>query len=304
VLADAVAKVREGDITQSHLRAIDHGTRRLPESDRADATKILTELAEVASVSEVRAVAQHLTQVIDPDGSLADHERQFERRYLTLAPMLDGMVALDGLFDVEAAALLNTALQPFLTPSDADDQRTAAQRRADGLVQIVQSAADHRLLPVAGGERPHLQVTLPRGLTCQSPGGPAQLHPRSVARIACDSQVTPLLLDEHGVVADLGRTARLFSPQQRKLLAARDGGCRWPGCDRPPAHTDAHHVVSWLDGGATDVANALLLCRHHHRSVHERGWSVAVIDRTRGSGGAVAFVGPDDQRLTSHPRAP
>jgi hypothetical protein len=184
-------------------------------------------------------------------------------------------------------------------------------------MQIVQTAADHRLLSVVGGERPHLHVVVdPRGAAGPTAVGsvpgrlghtgdnPTLLHPAGVARIACDAQLTPLLLDPHGIVTDLGRARRLFSPQQRRLLAARDGGCRFPGCDRPPAHTDAHHVQPWLDGGPTDAGNALLLCRYHHRQVHEGGWRITIPDTTRGTHGPVVFRGPRAQQLTSHPRGP
>ena len=257
----------------------------------------------------MRTAGKHLQDVLDPDGSLADSQHQFDRRYLTLAPLMDGMTALDGLLDAEAAALLTSALEPFLVPADRDDRRTAAQRRADGLIQIIQTSADQALLPVVGGERPHLQIVvdprasraagdeagsgvrtidgrglqswaLPPGRLPQTPGGSAFLHPVAVARVACDAQLTALLLDEHGVVVDLGRTRRLFTPQQRRVLAARDGGCRWTGCDRPPAHTDAHHLIPWLDGGPTDLTNALLLCRHHHRQVHENGWTLTATTPT------------------------
>ncbi|HEX5017695.1 MAG TPA: DUF222 domain-containing protein [Actinomycetes bacterium] len=293
-LRRAVEKVRDGDITYAHLRIVDRGVRQVPPDRQAEAVDILTDLAEVAPVADVRVAAQHLAHVLDPDGSLSRNEQQFDSRYLTLAPLMDGMTAVDGLLDSEAAALLTNALEPFLTPADADDRRTAAQRRADGLIQIVQSACDHRLLPVAGGERPHLQVVVPRDA----------VHPVSLARLACDAQLTALLLDEHGVVVDLGHTKRLFSPQQRKLLAARDGGCRWPGCTRPPAHSDAHHVQSWLDGGPTDVTNAVLLCRFHHRNVHERGWRLQVLDSVRGTNGPVTVCGPEGRTLTSIPRGP
>jgi hypothetical protein len=308
VLGPAVDKLRDGELTSAHLRTIDHGVRQVPTERQPEAAELLTELAEVAPVSAVRTAAQHLAHVVDPDGSLAASEQRFDRRYLTLAPLMDGMTALDGLLDPEAAALLNTALQPFLTPTDPDDHRTAAQRRADGLVQIVDTAAAHRLLPVAGAERPHLHVVVdPRTLTGvlpHTPGGPSAVHPTSVARIACDSQTPPLLLDAHGVVTDLGRTHRLFSSPQRRLLAARDAQCRWPGCTRPPAHTDAHHIRSWLDGGTTDVTNGLLLCRHHHRTVHEGHWTITTDDPVRGANGPVTFHGPRHQQLTSDPRGP
>jgi Domain of unknown function (DUF222)/HNH endonuclease len=71
---------------------------------------------------------------------------------------------------------------------------------------------------------------------------------------------------------DLGRTTRVVTPSQRLALAVRDGGCVFPGCDRPLAWTEAHHLVHWLDGGPTDLANLALLCRAHHRAVHEGGW--------------------------------
>jgi hypothetical protein len=71
---------------------------------------------------------------------------------------------------------------------------------------------------------------------------------------------------------DLGRTTRVVSPTQRTALAVRDGGCVFPGCDRPLEWCEAHHLWHWLHGGPTDLANLSLLCRAHHRAVHEGGW--------------------------------
>jgi hypothetical protein len=73
---------------------------------------------------------------------------------------------------------------------------------------------------------------------------------------------------------ELGRAARVVSPGLRRALAARDGGCAAPGCDRPPAWTDAHHLEHWVDGGATHPDNLVLLCRTHHTAVHEGGWHI------------------------------
>jgi len=70
---------------------------------------------------------------------------------------------------------------------------------------------------------------------------------------------------------EVGRATRVVSAAQRAALAVRDGGCRFPGCDRPPAWCEAHHLRHWLHGGATDPANLVLLCRAHHRAVHEGG---------------------------------
>ncbi|MEO9222765.1 MAG: HNH endonuclease, partial [Mycobacteriaceae bacterium] len=79
-----------------------------------------------------------------------------------------------------------------------------------------------------------------------------------------------------GVPLNLGRTQRLVSPGQRRALIARDHGCAFPGCNRPPAWTEAHHIVHWIDGGPTDLANLVLLCRRHHRVIHHDGWTIQI----------------------------
>jgi hypothetical protein len=72
----------------------------------------------------------------------------------------------------------------------------------------------------------------------------------------------------------VGRARRLVPAAMRKALIARDLGCAFPGCDRPASWCDGHHVVPWFDGGATSVDNGVLLCRRHHRLVHEGDWQV------------------------------
>jgi HNH endonuclease len=71
---------------------------------------------------------------------------------------------------------------------------------------------------------------------------------------------------------EVGRTSRVVTAAQRVALVVRDRGCAFSGCDRPPAWCEAHHLVHWLHGGPTDLANLALLCRGHHRAVHEGGW--------------------------------
>jgi hypothetical protein len=71
---------------------------------------------------------------------------------------------------------------------------------------------------------------------------------------------------------EVGRASRVVSAAQRAALVVRDGGCAVAGCDRPPGWCEAHHLVHWLHGGPTDLANLALVCRAHHRAVHEGGW--------------------------------
>jgi hypothetical protein len=74
---------------------------------------------------------------------------------------------------------------------------------------------------------------------------------------------------------EVGRATRVVQPAQRAALVVRDGGCAFPGCDRPQTWCEAHHLRHWLHGGPTDLANLALLCRAHHRAVHEGGWRLA-----------------------------
>ena len=97
----------------------------------------------------------------------------------------------------------------------------------------------------------------------------------AVQRMACDCSVTRVLLDQDSVTIDVGRSKRVVAGPLRRALNVRDGQCRWPGCERPASWCDGHHIVHWIEGGETDLDNLVLLCRRHHRMVHEGGWQLA-----------------------------
>jgi len=112
-----------------------------------------------------------------------------------------------------------------------------------------------------------------------APGWMPWIGPISAAsarRIACDCALTAILIDGEGVPLKLGRSQRLVSAHQRRALIARDHGCAFPGCHRPPAWTQAHHIRHWINGGPTDLANLVLLCGHHHRVIHHDGWDIHI----------------------------
>jgi hypothetical protein len=296
-------------LSYEHLRSIQRTLRALPPSTRDEAATVLLGLGQQLGVDDLRAAARHLREVVDPDGSVKQCEEDFSRRWLSIAPMLDGMHSLAGVLDAETAGRLTSALAPFMVPTGEDDDRRPDQRRADGLAEIVDTAVRSGELPTLSGSSVSIQVAVPLTTLTGDGGHPARFNGAqrspvwftslTAARLACEASVRRLVFDPAGVPLDLGRQVRTFTGPQRQALASRDRGCRFPGCARPVMHTDAHHLVPWAQGGASDLANGLLLCRFHHRKVHEGGWRIVPSDHVRAANGSLRFIGPRDQQLES-----
>ncbi len=125
---------------------------------------------------------------------------------------------------------------------------------------------------------------------CELAGGGA-IPARSAQRLTCDADITHVTI--HGDTITLGRTQRSANATQRRLLWLRDHGCRFPGCDRPPAWCDAHHILEWEHGGPTNLDNLCLLCSHHHHLCHEGGY------RAHRDGDQLVFTRPDGTTLTA-----
>ncbi|GAA1496503.1 HNH endonuclease signature motif containing protein [Paeniglutamicibacter kerguelensis] len=100
----------------------------------------------------------------------------------------------------------------------------------------------------------------------------------NIRRMACNADMLPAVLATNGELLDLGREARGFNKTQRRALALRDRGCTVPGCPRPAATSEAHHVKPWLEGGETSVKNGALLCLYHHLQVHAGLITMKMID--------------------------
>jgi hypothetical protein len=94
-------------------------------------------------------------------------------------------------------------------------------------------------------------------------------------RFLCEQGALPVILGGANETLELGRSRRYFSSAQRVALAVRDGGCRWPGCDRPPSWSEAHHIDMFSEGGNTNVNDGILLCRRHHMILHNNGWHIS-----------------------------
>jgi hypothetical protein len=229
----------------------------------------------------------------------------FKRRRLHVSPTVFGMVRLDGDLDPETGEIVLTALrsaEDHWARSDAGPhQATSSQRRADALGEVCRGHLDRADRPAVAGERPHLTVTVPLAALRDEAGGTGELahvgpvHAGIARRLACEASVTPVVLGSRSEPLDVGRATPVVPAAIRRAVVIRDRRCRFPGCDRHHAWCDAHHVVHWADGGPTALDNLVLLCRRHHRLVHER-FAVEISD------GRPVFRRPDGSVLED--RAP
>jgi len=237
----------------------------------------LLALAGTMDPGQFTGVAKNFEHRVDAQAALTETNRAYQRRYLSISEPLDGIVRIDGLLDAEAGALVRNAVNGGLPPA-RDDDRTPGQRRADRLVELCQprtvGAAD------GAGPRPHLVIRASIDTLVGAPDAPggeldggAIIPAEAVRRIACDAAISRLL-GKGELDAEITRASRTAPPATRRALAARDRGCVAEHCNRPPQWTDSHHVKHWIDDGPTTMSNLVLLCRPHHRKVHEEGWGL------------------------------
>ncbi|MDG3014629.1 HNH endonuclease signature motif containing protein [Speluncibacter jeojiensis] len=255
-----------------------------------------------------------ITQLRSAITKLRDHYAQtppaedVERNEFYASTTLNGRVVIKGDVDAETGemllSVLSTLSAPVPGPDGEPDPRPAARRRADGFAEMVRRCCDTGVGPVEGGEKPHVTVTVNLkdlhhcdgdGGADDSADGAGNVYARmfgdgtgpsmpwlggltrsATRRLACDCIITPVIINQDGVPLELGRRHRLVTPGLRKALHVRDRCCAFPGCGRPAAWTDAHHIVHWADGGPTDLANTVLLCRYHHRLIHHSDWDVVM----------------------------
>jgi hypothetical protein len=175
-------------------------------------------------------------------------------------------------------------IDPENTDPAIQDKRTDAQKLLDGMINCLKLAASTDKLPMNGGLKPQLYLSMTQAdldaKASGSSGGKVTVPYSGQVPLSlfeedlCGADVTQLLIGSNGSILDVGRTQRLFTFGQRKILVARDMGCAFPGCMAPPAWAEAHHIIPWHDGGVTSVDNGVLCCSLHHHYLHERGWTV------------------------------
>jgi hypothetical protein len=280
-----------------HAAIIDQATRAIDNPELvAEIDRILSEAAANGlDPTDLRKLADTIRAQTVPDQAEEKARRQYREQTISASTSLGGMVHISGWLDPEAGALFNRALG-FFTPkkpkpdeafADLSLTQSAGFRRALGLTQMARHALAHAA-SCNGEGGPHDTMivgvdleTLRDGLGIGQVAGGPHLPGAALRRLACDADIIPAVLGTKGEILDLGRRSRLPSAAIRAAVIARDGGCIFPGCQRPPSWCECHHRQHWLFGGLTNTENLDLLCVFHHHLLHEGGWHLT-IDKTPG----------------------
>ena len=307
-LADALAR---GELSYAKLRAL---TRvATPETEAS-----LLAVGRAGTAAHVERIVRGWRQV-DRQAAAREAARQHASRALHVHQDDDGTVVLRGRLTPEVGALFLRALaaaretlyqrargeQAAGRPSDPSaDPPTVAQQRADALALLAETALHHGLDPGAPGERYQVVVHVD-AQALADPDQPgecvledgAHVPAETSRRLACDASRVVMQHDEEGRVVDVGARTRTIPPAVRRALHHRDHGCRFPGCGVRVG--EGHHIRHWAHGGPTTLSNLALLCRRHHRAVHEDGYHL-----DRQPDGALRFRRPDGRVMPEVPQPP
>ena len=278
--------LRKGEISYSKVRAL---TREAtPENE-----SYLLGFARHGTAAHVERLVRQYRKV-KRNEALQHENRRHDLREMSWYIDDDGSWVMRGRFTPEQGALIQKAMEsamdelfdeqkdvPAGTSADETTPRSepVAARRADALVRVAEQYLSGSKAQ-SGGDRYLVNIhTDIETLKNDGSGAEAEIDQagnicaETSRRLACDTGVVHWLEDENGEALNIGRKSRIIPPAIRRALQRRDGGCRFPGCTCTRL-TDAHHIIHWADGGETGLDNLVLLCRHHHRLVHEGGFGV------------------------------
>jgi hypothetical protein len=298
-LAEAFAR---GQLSYSKVRAL---------------TRIATPETEVRLLAVGRGgSAVHVERIVqgwrkvDRNAEVRQAARQHDGRMLHVYRDDDGTVMVRGRLTPEAGALLLRALDAAreelyqrsrsASGGQTADRPTRAQQQADALGLLAETALHHELDPGAPGERYQVVVHVDAAVLAD-PTQPGQSELEEVGhvpagtsqRLACDASRVVMRHDPDGHTVEIGARTRTIPPALRRALLHRDRTCRFPGC--VSRQGEGHHIQHWAQGGPTTLGNLLLLCRRHHRAVHEDGY------RIRRTADHLLFVRPDGRALPDVP---
>jgi hypothetical protein len=282
----------EGAISPAHAKIVVDTVEKLPDAVRVEhEEQVERDLVELASRFDPRSLAKaarRVSELLDPDGLLKDVEYRRRMRYLNFHRRSDGSARIEGELDAECAEVMATVLQCLSAPKPAadgtPDPRTAGQRRHDALLDGLKMVLRARLMPTTAGVTTTVVVIADPDVLATGKGltttGTGAVVPATEARrwASSDSRFYAVLIDKAKIPIAYSTSQRLFSESQRLAMIARDRGCSFPGCDAPPAFTEAHHVTEYSITGTTTVADGCLLCGYHHREFERAGWRCRMLD--------------------------
>ncbi len=279
------AALSEGDLGFEHAEVIGRALHNPRVTDQVVANHDeLVRLARRLPFDLWRRTVDELVRMWDQDGAF-DPDREQVRNRVSFRQVGD-LTILRGELVGEVATVVREAIESMADRAwrraQADEHHTSdlpvptrPTLRAQALAELCRQglAADG-----ATGHGPVVDVTLV--VRADEPGAVRtfdgeRLEPAGVGHLFCDAVRHLLTVDHDGQPLHLGRAVRHANRAQRRALAARDGGCVFPGCDRSAGWCDAHHLPAWEDGGRTDIEHLALLCRHHHGVTHRQGWTMA-----------------------------
>ena len=280
------------------MKAIDALPDWVDDEPRQHAEAHLIRLAGEHNLDDLKRLANRVIEVIDPDGAdqmlgeqvRREEQKAWEATRLTLKRRGDGTTR--GTFTIPDTDgdTLRAAIEGIIAPRrtnhnatrlgmDPDDFNALPRDQKMGHAFIGLFAhLPTEALPKAGGLAATVAVTIDiddlrtgQGTATNTSG--TTTSAAHAQRLACNAHLVALYLDSDSKVLDHGTTRRLYDRHQRLALAVRDQGCIWPGCDRPPAWCEAHHLNYWSEDGPTDLDNAALVCHFHHFLLHEGEWT-------------------------------
>lgn len=270
-MPESVEALCKGQIGYSHLKVM---ARTAESVGKVFDENRLLPLALEHSPGKFHFKCLHYRHSVDAAGHDRDQAEFYERRGLRLSTTEDGCLLISGGLDPVGGAAVRTVLESLAKPSGDHDERKREQRladarvesvTADSAVQMQVTSSVETLLGLVGAPGAENEFSLP-------------ISAKTVERWACDCSVSRVLLQD-SLVIDIGRAERTIKGARRRALMARDRHCRWPGCERPAAWCDAHHIQHWAHGGSGEIENQVLLCRRHHRMVHEGQWQLIRTDQ-------------------------
>jgi hypothetical protein len=287
------AAMASGKLSYSKAREI----TRVGDANNED---YLLSIAEHGTAAHVERLVRAYRRCQEAE-ELSREQRQQQSRRVSFRHDDDGSLVLTCHLPAEIGAMVMKALDVAIeglpvyqdVPAGTSKEIVPySQRRADALGRVAESFLAHDVLESPGADRQQIVVhvaaeTLRDGTAgcCEIEHGPS-IAAETARRFSCDASLVTLVEDQDGEPLNVGRKTRTISAPLRRLLQARDKGCRFPGCSNA-RYVDMHHILHWANGGETRPSNLVSLCRFHHRAVHEGGFNVEILDD-----GALKFLRP------------